>query len=77
MVENIFDIICILMAAKKYTSNFSDTSFVPDYRTSSKISLTAPSNQPDFQCIFKIFQNLAHFLTFFKTAVIKEEISLD
>ena len=69
MVENIFDIICILMAAKNCNNNFSNTSFGTDYRTSSKTSLTAPSNQPDFQYIFKIFPNLAHFFTFFKTDV--------
>ena len=31
MVENIFEIICILTAAINYTNNFPDTTFSPDY----------------------------------------------
>ena len=56
MIENIFEIICILTAAKKYTSNFSDTPLGPDNCISSKASLSAPSNQPYVQCTFKIFK---------------------
>ena len=56
ILTNIFEIICILMAAKNYTSNFPGTPFGPDYCTSSNESLTETSNQIYFQCIFKIFQ---------------------
>ena len=44
IVKNIFEIICILNAAKNYTSNFSDTFFGSHYGISSKASLMAPSN---------------------------------
>ena len=48
MVENIFGIVFILMAAKNYTRNFSDTPFDPDYYTSSEASLTTPYNKLNF-----------------------------
>ena len=67
--QNILGIICILKASKNYTNNFSDSPFGPDYCTSSKASLTATSNQPYIQCIFKICQTFANFFTFCKTDV--------
>ena len=71
MVENIFRIIYILTAAKNYTRNFSDTPLGPDYCTSSKASLTGPSNQPYFQCIFKIFQTFGTFFIIFIFILVK------
>ena len=38
--DSAFEIICIQPAAKKYTNNFSETPFDPNYGTSSK----APSS---------------------------------
>ena len=61
IVENICEIICILIAEKKYTSIFPDTPFGPDYCTSSKAFLTAASNQIYFQCILKIFLTFGWF----------------
>ena len=46
MVKYVCDFDSIFTAAKIYTSNFSDTPLRTDYCTSSKASLTAPSNQP-------------------------------
>ena len=66
IVENSFEIICILTAGKNYTSNFSETPLGHAYCTSSKASLTAPSNQAYFHCNFKIFFN---FGTFFKKII--------
>ena len=56
-----FEIIYILMAVKNFTNNLSGTPFGPDYCTPSKASLTTPSNQPYFQCIFKIFHIMVDF----------------
>ena len=64
MAKNIFEIIYIFTAAKKYTINLSDTPFGHDHCISSNVSLTAPSNQPDFQCILLINPNFAIFFTF-------------
>ena len=57
MLENIL----ILTAVKNYTSYFSYNPFGPDYCIYSNVSLTAPSNQPYFQCIFKIYQFFSPF----------------
>ena len=54
-----------LTTAKNYNGNFSDTPFGPDYCTSSKAFLTAPSNQIYFQCILKIFQTFVGFFIIF------------
>ena len=67
MDENEFEIICILMAAKNYTSNFSDTPFGHDHCTSSNAFLTASSNQPDFSMYFPKKSKFCHFFHFFKT----------
>ena len=64
-VNNIFEIIRILMAAKNFLKKFLDTHLGPDYFTSAKASLTdAPSNQPYFQCIFKKIQTVGTFHNF-------------
>ena len=56
IVNNNFEIICILIAAKNYTSSFPGTPFGLDYCTSSNAYLTETSNQIYFQHISKIFQ---------------------
>ena len=50
--NNIFEIICIFMAAKIHTSNFADTPFVPDYCTNSKVIPHRVKKSLFFQCIF-------------------------
>ena len=79
MVKIIFEIICILTAAKKHTRNFADSHFGPDYRSSSNASLTAPSISTIIQSIIKIFQIIVDFskivlfsfLTFFQIQTYK------
>ena len=66
-VESIF----ILMAAKKYTSNFSDSPFGSNYCTSSKASPIALFKQPYFQCIFEIFQTVGKFFRTFIQFIFK------
>ena len=65
MVENIFEILCILTAVKNYTSNFTDTPFRHDYIKSSKASLNAPSNQPYFLNISTFWYIFHNFYSIF------------
>ena len=52
MINKYFLIICIWTEVKKYTNNFSDTPFGPNYSRSSNASITAPFHKHNFQCIF-------------------------
>ena len=71
IVKNILEIICILTHEKNYTSNFPVTPFDPKYCTSSKAFLTAPSKQPYFQCILKIFRTFGEFFVIFNPVVLE------
>ena len=61
IVKNIFEIICILNAAKNYTNNFTETPFDPDYLTSSKASLIAFPISHIFNVFSKNFKLFVHF----------------
>ena len=61
MVENIFEISCILTAAKNHTSYFLGTPFDPHYGTSSKESLMATSIKQHTNNNSNSFENFSSF----------------